>query len=115
MIRIGRIGSGTKVHMHIDSKTCGAGRGAKLTEVIASDMLQWVKPAELCKCCFTANRIERASQINAYGRGWSGALEYFLNRIPVVVKVERTPVARLAQIKAELKARFRAEGVTVAA
>lgn len=112
MIQIGRIGKGTKVHMHIDGKTCGAGRGARITETIASDMLQWCKPAELCKRCFTGGRMERASQINAYGHGWSQSLEAFLIRVPAAreLQVERTSAERLEEIRTQLRAALRANG-----
>lgn len=109
MIRIGRIGKGTKVHMHVDGKTCGAGRGAKLTEVISPDMLQWIVLADLCTNCFRARRIQRASEVNAYGRNWIAPLDTFLAKVgEKLPPANGTSAERLAQIKAELIARFAA-------
>lgn len=114
MIRIGRIGNGTKVHMHIDRKGCGAGRGAKLTEIIAFDMLEWIAPETLCKRCFTASRIQRASELNSYGKRWDHALDLFLAKVGEMNPPrEMTSAERIEEIRAELAARFRAEGITV--
>lgn len=112
MITIGRVVENGKVHMQMDGRGCGPCRGRRISTPIASDMLQWIKPDDLCRLCFTANRIRRASSLNAFSDArWNHNLDMFLSRLSIARPVDVTSPERLEQIRREIAARFQAEGV----
>lgn len=116
-IRIGRVVANGKIHMHIDGRGCGAKRRAHITKArqIRNEMLMWAKPTDLCRRCFSANRVEMAASLNANGSeaSWSEHLDTFLGKV-WSKPANGTSPERLEQIRRELAESFRERGVTVA-
>ncbi len=109
-ITIGRVCQGGKVHMHIDGRGHGGRGRTRFIEVIAPDMLMWIRPEDLCKVCFSAKRAERVSRFNSFSDArWDHNLDLFLSRLPLV---SVTPADRIEQIRRELAESFRSTGVT---
>lgn len=113
-ITIGRVCQGGKVHMHIDGRGHGGRGRTRITEVIPSDMLQWIRPADLCKVCFSAKRTGRVSRFNSFSdTRWNHDLDMFLARVGAVAPAAGgTSPERLEQIRRELAEQFRSAQIT---
>lgn len=62
-VRLGRVCTRrrARIHLALDGRTCGAARGASIGyEVTRPDLAQ---PGNLCRRCFTPNRVGRAQEL----------------------------------------------------
>lgn len=112
MIRIGRVCNGGKVHMHIGERGHGGRNRTRIIQTISTDMLQWIRPQDLCKVCFSAKRLALVSSLNAFSNhSWDHNLDMFLSRIPARRPVDTTPANRIEEMRREILARFQSEGI----